>query len=108
MLKVSGAATATSAISQSEARNMRVNVRKQARHGATKDKVTRAGTLGGYEVTGWRYPEDSSWHIKVWRAGRPNEWIGYTVTAGIFELGTGDQAHKEAALHMICEWEGNN
>jgi hypothetical protein len=87
---------------------MRVDVRKQARHGATKYKVTRAGTLGFYEVTGWRYPEDSSWHVKVWRAGRRNEWIGYTVTAGIFELGTGDQAHKEAALLMIREWEGSS
>jgi hypothetical protein len=84
---------------------MKADVGKQTRSGTMKDKVTRSGTSGGYEVTGWQYLEDASWHVKVWRAGRPNEWIGYTVTAGIFELKTGAQAHKHAVLHVIGEWE---
>jgi hypothetical protein len=31
--------------------------------------------------------------------------MGYTVTAGKFELQTGTEAHKEAALRAIREWE---
>jgi hypothetical protein len=31
--------------------------------------------------------------------------MGYTVTAGKFELQTGTEAHKEAALQAIREWE---
>jgi hypothetical protein len=68
-------------------------------------KVTRSSTLLGYQVTGWRYLEDASWHVKVWIAGHPADWMGYTVTAGKFELQTGTAAHKEAALRAIREWE---
>jgi hypothetical protein len=68
-------------------------------------KVTRTGTMGGYQVTGWRYLDDASWHVKVWLVGRPGEWLGYTVTAGEFELKTGAQPQKEAVLHLISEWE---
>jgi hypothetical protein len=85
MLKLSGAGTATSATGQSDGSDMKADVGKQTRSGTMKDKVTRSGTSGGYEVTGWRYANDASWHVKVWRAGRPNEWIGYTVTAGIMK-----------------------
>jgi hypothetical protein len=68
-------------------------------------KLTRTGTLGDYQVTGWRYLEDASWHVKVWLAGRPSDWFGYMVTAGKFELKPGVKAHKEAVLHAISEWE---
>jgi hypothetical protein len=70
--------------------------------------VTRRGTLGGYEVTGWRYFEEDSWHVKVWPVGRPGGWIGYTVTSGIFELKMVAQVHKEAILQMIGKWERNS
>jgi hypothetical protein len=83
---------------------MKADVGKKTRSGTMKDKVTRSGTSGGYEVTGWRYANDASWHVKVWRAGHQHEWMGYSMTAGVFELETGDQTHKEAALHVIGEW----
>jgi hypothetical protein len=70
-----------------------------------RGKVNRRGTMGGYEVTGWRYLEDDNWHVKVWPVGRPNGWIGYTVAVGIFELKIVAQAHKEAVLHVIGERE---
>jgi hypothetical protein len=84
---------------------MKADVGKKTRSGTMKDKVPRSGTSGGYEVTGWRYANDASWHVKVWRAGHPHEWLGYSMTAGVFELETGDQTHKEAALHVIGEWD---
>ena len=71
-----------------------------------KEKVTCSGTFDGYEVTGWRYMNTASWHVKVWLAGRPGDWIGYTVTAGKFELNMLAQAQKEeAVLHLIRQWE---
>jgi hypothetical protein len=68
-------------------------------------KVVRRGTSGGYEMTGWRYPEETSWHVKVWPVGRLRSWIGYTVAAGIFEFKIVAQAHREAVLQVIGEWE---
>jgi hypothetical protein len=85
--------------------DMKANGRERARQTGMRGKVTRRGTLGGYEVTGWRYPEETSWHVKVWPVGRPRSWIGYTVAAGIFELRIVAQAHKEAVLQVIGEWE---
>jgi hypothetical protein len=82
--------------------NVNLNDRKT---GTMKAKVTRSAALGGYHVTGWRYLEDASWHVKVWLAARPGDWIGYTVTDGVFELKTGAKAHKEAVLNVITEWE---
>jgi hypothetical protein len=70
-----------------------------------KGRVTRHGTLGGYEVVGWRDREDATWHVKEWPVRRPSGWVGYTVTAGIFELKMVAQAHREAVMHMIGEWE---
>jgi hypothetical protein len=84
---------------------MKTIVSKQSRTRTVKDRLIRTGTFGGYEVTGWRYTNDASWHVKVWRVGHPHEWIGYTMTAGVFELATGDQTHKEAALRVIGEWD---
>jgi hypothetical protein len=84
-------------------RNMNGNV--SGRQMTMKVKITRSGTLGGYRVTGWRYLEDASWHVKVWLAARPGDWMGYTVTDGEFELKTGAKTHKETVLHVITEWE---
>jgi hypothetical protein len=71
-----------------------------------KNKVSGRGTFDGYEVTGWRYMDTASWHVKVWLAGRPGDWIGYTVTAGKFELNMFAQTQKEeAVLHLIRQWE---
>ena len=71
-----------------------------------REKVTCSGAFNGYEVTGWRYMNTASWHVKVWLAGRPGDWIGYTVTGGKFELNMLAQAQKEeAVLHLIRQWE---
>lgn len=70
-----------------------------------KRRVIRSGAFGGYEMTGWRHPEDASWHVKVWLAGRPGDWIGYTVRDGAFELKVLAQPQKEAILRIIAEWE---
>jgi hypothetical protein len=70
-----------------------------------KGRVIRSGTFGGYEMTGWRHLEDASWHVKVWLAGFPSDWIGYTVRGGAFELKVHAQPQKEAILRIIAEWE---
>jgi anti-sigma28 factor (negative regulator of flagellin synthesis) len=101
----SGIVDATSAARQSDTGDRKVNKRRQARVEAMKSKVTRAGKLRGYMVTGWRYLEDNSWHVKVWQLGHPSGWIGYTVTAGRFEVKVVAQGHKEAVLQLIGEWE---
>lgn len=103
----SGAREATLA-GNSETNDLQPSARNRARQTSITGKVTCHGTFGGYYVTGWRYVEDASWHVKVWPVGRPNGWIGYTVTAGIFELTMVDQAHREAVLHVIEEWECNS
>jgi hypothetical protein len=64
----------------------------QARGGRKEDmnpltgKVQRSGTFDGYEIVGWRHWDHPSWKVKVWLAGCPRDWFGYTVTAGMFEL----------------------
>jgi hypothetical protein len=72
-----------------------------------KAKVFRSATLGEYQVTGWRYLDDASWHVKVWLAARPGDWMGYNVTDGVFELKTGTEVHKETVLNVITEWEAD-
>jgi anti-sigma28 factor (negative regulator of flagellin synthesis) len=101
----SGIGDATSAARQSDTGDRKVNKRRQARVETMKSKVTRAGKSRGYRVTGWRYLEDNSWHVKVWQLGHPSGWIGYTVTAGRFEVKVVAQGHKEAVLQLISEWE---
>jgi len=101
----SGIGDATSAARQSDSGDRKVNKRRQARCETMKSKVNRAGKLRGYVVTGWRYLEDNCWHVKVWQLGHPSGWIGYTVTAGTFELKVVAHGHKEAVLQLIGEWE---
>jgi hypothetical protein len=68
-------------------------------------KETGRGSFAGYEVTGWRHMDTASWHIKVWPADRPSDWIGYTVTDGEFELKMLALPQKEAVLSLIRQWE---
>jgi hypothetical protein len=70
-----------------------------------RGKVLRRGTFDGHVVAGWRHSDDASWKVKVWLAGCPRDWFGYTVTAGMFELEIFAHAQKEAVLHAIGEWE---
>ena len=67
-------------------------------------KVTRSSTLLGYEVTGWRRLQDATWHVKVWIAGRPSDWMGYTVTAGKFELQTAASQRANAEESTSHRW----
>lgn len=92
----------------SETNDLKPNARDRMRQTSVTNRVSCRGTFAGYDVTGWRYIEDASWHVKVWPAGRPAGWIGYTVTAGKFELTMVAQAHRDAVLHVIEEWERNN
>lgn len=68
-------------------------------------KVLRRGTFDGHEVAGWRHSDEASWKVKVWLAGCPRDWFGYTVTAGKFELKIFAHAQREAVLHAIGKWE---
>ena len=68
-------------------------------------RVTLKGTFDGYELAGWRDPDHASWHVKAWLAGSPRDWIGYTVTAGLFEVKANHPGHKQAILRAIGEWE---
>jgi hypothetical protein len=95
-------------IGKSETNDLKPNALKRARQTSITDKVTCGGIFGGYEMTGWRYIEDATWHVKVWPVSRPSGWIGYTVAAGIFELKMVAQAHNEAVLHVIGEWATSN
>jgi hypothetical protein len=81
--------------------DVKASGRKLTRQTPTGEKLTCRGTWGGYEVTGWRYHEYASWYVKVWPVGRPSGWIGYTVTAGIFELTMVAPTHRQAVLHVI-------
>jgi hypothetical protein len=67
-------------------------------------KLQRRGTFDGYEMTGWRQ-SNASWKVKVWLAGCPREWFGYTVTAGMFELKMQAHAQGKAVLHALANWE---
>jgi hypothetical protein len=103
----SGIADAKSAATQSYIGNRKVKERRPASIQTMKRKVSRAGRWRGYVVTGWRYLEDNSWHVKVSPRGHPSGWIGYTVTAGRFELKVVAPGHKEAVLQLISEWEAD-
>ncbi len=81
-----------------------VSPNDSGREGKLK-KETGRGTFAGYDVSGWRYLDSATWHVKLWPATRPSEWIGYTVTGGEFELKMLAIPQKEAVLHLIREWE---
>jgi hypothetical protein len=87
---------------QAESRPRRANDgEKEGR----RKKETGRGTFAGYEVTGWRYMDTATWHVKVWPAERPSDWIGYTVTGGEFELKMLALPQREAVLRLIRQWE---
>jgi hypothetical protein len=68
-------------------------------------KIERRGVFGDYEVFGWRYVDDISWHVKVWLAGHPRDWVGYTMTSGQFELNILNEAQRSALSQVIATWE---
>jgi len=68
-------------------------------------KIERRGVLGEYEVSGWRYVDDVSWHVKIWLAGYPSDWVGYTMTSGRCELNILNEAQRSALSNVIANWE---
>jgi hypothetical protein len=99
-IAIAGSAAGQSDPTESESR--RGN--DSGRDGRRK-KETGRGAFVGYEVTGWRYMGTASWHVKVWPAERPSDWIGYTVTGGEFELKMSALPQREAVLRLIRQWE---
>jgi hypothetical protein len=67
--------------------------------------VSRKGVLGGYEVTGWRYAEDATWHVKASR--KSSHWLAktYVVRDGAFDREPAIANEKTAILSLIGQWE---
>jgi hypothetical protein len=72
---------------------------------APKSFVSRKGVLGGYEVTGWRYVQDTAWHVKSAQRTRFPSAKAYLVRDGAFQPETTSTAEKLAILNLIAQWE---
>jgi hypothetical protein len=72
---------------------------------APKSFVSRKGVLGGYEVTGWRYAEDATWHVKASRKDSHRLPKPYVVRDGAFRPDTASPPEKAAILSLIAQWE---
>ena len=70
-----------------------------------KSFVSRRGALGGYEVTGWRYAEDTAWHIKSRRNSGHQHAKAYVVRDGVFDPETAIASEKIAILSLLGQWE---
>ncbi len=67
--------------------------------------VSRRGALGGYEVTGWRYLEDTAWHVRAGRKSRHWDARAYVVRDGALRPETALANEKMAILTLIGQWE---
>ena len=103
--ETSGTAIAGTAAGQSDPTESEPRRGNESGRDGRRRKETGRGAFVGYEVTGWRYMGTASWHVKVWPAERPSDWIGYTVTAGEFELKMVALPQREAVLRLIRQWE---
>jgi hypothetical protein len=70
--------------------------------------VSRRGALGGYEVTGWRYVEDTAWHVKARRKSRHWDAKVYVVRDGTLRPETALANEKVAILTLVAQWEAGN
>lgn len=70
-----------------------------------KSFVSRRGALGGYAVTGWRYAEDTAWHVKAGGKSRSQHAKAYVVRGGVFDPDTATANEKIAILSLIGQWE---
>jgi hypothetical protein len=66
--------------------------------------VRRSGTVGGYEVRGWRYAGETAWHVKVKPKGGRYE-KAYLVTDGEFIPQTASPMEAIIVLDLIELWE---
>jgi hypothetical protein len=70
-----------------------------------KSFVSRNCVCGGYKVRGWRYAEESAWHVKV-RLNTDDQFENaYVVTDGEFDSKTATFEEKIVILGLIAEWE---
>jgi hypothetical protein len=103
--EISGTGIAGSAAGQSDPTQSEPQRGNDGGRDGRRKKQAARGTFVGYEVTGWRYIDTATWHVKVWPAERPSDWIGYTVTGGEFELKMLALPQREAVLRLIRRWE---
>jgi hypothetical protein len=66
--------------------------------------VSRSGTVGGYEVRGWRYVGETAWHVKVKPKGGRRE-KAYLVKDGEFNPQTATPMEAIIVLDLIELWE---
>jgi hypothetical protein len=66
--------------------------------------VSRSGTVGGYEVRGWRYAGETAWHVKVKPKGGRRE-KAYLVRDGEFNPQTATPMEAIVVLDLIEQWE---
>jgi hypothetical protein len=72
----------------------------------SSQKIERSGAFGDYEVSGWRYVDDVTWQVKVWLAGSPRDWFGYTMTSEQrCEPNILSEAQRSALSQVIANWE---
>jgi hypothetical protein len=70
-----------------------------------KSFVSRNCTFGGYEVRGWRYEEETAWHLKVRSISDYRYENAYVVTDGEFDPKTATLEERMVILGLIAEWE---
>ena len=73
-----------------------------------KSFVSRNGTVGEYEVRGWRYAEEDTWHLKVRLKGGSRYENSYLVRDGEFDPMTATLEEKMVVLGFIAQWEAES
>ena len=65
-----------------------------------KSFVSRNGTVGEYEVRGWRYAEEDTWHLKVRLKGGSRYENSYLVRDGEFDSHDGNSGRKNGCVGL--------
>jgi hypothetical protein len=73
-----------------------------------KSFVSRNGTIGQYEVRGWRYTEEHVWHLKVGLKGGGRYEDSYLVRNGEFDPKTATLEVKMVVVFLIAQWESES
>jgi hypothetical protein len=73
-----------------------------------KSFVSRNGTVGQYQVRGWRYAEEHAWHLKVRLKGGGRYENSYLVKDGEFDPKTATMEERMVVLGLIAQWEAES
>jgi hypothetical protein len=73
-----------------------------------KSFVSRKGTIGQYEVWGWRYAEEHAWHLRVRLKGGGRYENSYLVRDGEFDPKTATLEVKMVVVGLIAQWEAES